>query len=178
MTRPPMKRVEEVLLVVAAMIAVVAGALRLTGRPIPFVDARPATDEDIEAQYARDIKGTDRDANGIRDDVEAWIDQQSAAGRPERNALLQVAANYQGVLQTTGNLQQSLAQLLRLSESMRCVRYVFQADADSQIVQLKAVVLDRDIRVRAWLKAYERFEQAGLGVDSTPSASACRFPLP
>lgn len=163
-------------LVVVASLAVAAGVFILARSPVFFGESRTTT-QDYQAQLTSEIRGLDADRNGIRDDVEEWIAAQFPEASPERKALLQLAADYQSVLLTTNNAEKSVESLQALSGSMGCLRYVLTSDAEVRIAQFKAVVLDSDIRVRAWLKAYDRLKDFGIGASSTPSASNCRFPL-
>lgn len=165
-------------LVVMALVAGVALVLTLTGRwSLSTGGPHAAHDEDIEdfeERLMREIRGVDRNHDGVRDDVEAWILDRFEDDAAGRQAFLQLAADYQRVLLTTGDPQASHSSLLELAGSLSCVRYVMKSDAEARIAQLKAVVLDSDIRVRVWLKAHDRLQKAGIGAESMiPSASSC-----
>ncbi|MCC7241491.1 MAG: hypothetical protein IT180_06175 [Acidobacteria bacterium] len=142
----------------------------------PLASEAPAeVQQDPMQQLWDEIRGADLNHNGVRDDVESWILERSEDGSADRRALLQLAADYQSVLTTTSNAKESQQSLLRLSDSRRCLERVAGAEAEPQIVHLKAVVLDTDVRVRAWLKAYDRLEKSGIGGGQTSSTSGCRF---
>jgi hypothetical protein len=160
---------------VSALMALVLVALVLTRSSARFQDGQRSASQDFQEQLTRDIGGADLNQNGIRDDVEEWIDKRFDDSARDRKAFLQLAVDYQRVLVTTGNAQASRSNVLRLSESLRCVRYVLGSGADEEIAQFKAIVLNSDLRVRAWLKAYERLTVSGVAADSSPSASSCRF---
>jgi hypothetical protein len=162
-------------LLAAALVVWVALILMWTGRWRPFLQESPA-EPDIEAEIQRDVRGDDLDEDGIRDDVGQWVLDRFADDSRRQQAFLQLAADYQTVLITTGSLETSLGSLISLSQSLGCVRYVAGTDAEPLITQFKAVVLDRDVRVRAWLKAYDRWQDSGMGDVSAPSASSCRSP--
>lgn len=161
-------------LAVLTSIAVVAGVFTVARRGRMPGDARPAP-PDYQGQLTAEIRGLDVNQNGIRDDVETWIARRFPTGSPEQLAYLQLAADYQRVLLTTNHVQSSVQSLRTLAGSIGCLRYVLGSDAAVQIAQFKAVVLDSDIRVRAWLKAYDRIKDFGVEASSTPSASNCRF---
>ena len=163
-------------MVVLASLAVVAGVFTVARRGLFRGDSRPAP-QDYQGQLTGEIRGLDVNQNGIRDDVETWIAQQFPEGSPERKAYLQLAADYQSVLLTTNNAERSIHSLRTLAVSIGCLRHVLRSDAAVQIAQFKAVVLDNDIRVRAWLKAYDRLKDFGIEAGSTPSASNCRFSM-
>lgn len=163
-------------LVVLASLAVAAGVFTVARRGLLPGDSRPAP-QHYQDQLTSEIRGPDANRNGIRDDVETWIARQFPEGAPERKAYLQLAADYQSVLLTTSNAKESVHNLRTLAVSIGCLRYVLGSDAAVQIAQFKAVVLDSDIRVRAWLKAYDRLKDVGIEASSTPSASNCRFSM-
>lgn len=161
-------------LAVLALTAAIATVLAGTGR-WPFAGT-PAIDAagDFGRQIASEIEGADLNRNGIRDDVEEWVREEFFEDAVERRAFLQLAGDYQRVLLTTSRVAESLRSLLQLSASLACVRQLQTSDAEVQIVRLKAVVLDTDVRVRAWLKAYDRLEDAGID-QAPPPASDCGF---
>lgn len=163
-------------LVLSTFVVLAAGVFILARSPVFLGISRPA-DQDYQGQLTSEIRGSDVNQNGIRDDVEAWIARQFPEGSRERKAYLQLAADYQSVLLTTNNTEKSVDSLRALSVSNGCFRYVLGSEADVRIVQFKAVVLDSDIRVRAWLKAYDRLKDFGIGADPIPSAASCRFRL-
>ena len=158
-----------------ALVVWVGGLLIWTGRWAPLRE-EPETAEAILEQYTADIAGADRDSNGIRDDVDAWLSTQFPQPDPLGAAVRQLAGDYQRALTTTASAEASLGSLVRLAESVGCLHHVAGPAANDVITQLKAVVLDSDIRVRAWLKAYERWQASGMAGLAAPSASTCRFP--
>jgi hypothetical protein len=159
-----------------ALTAWLAALLIWTGRWQALAD-EPQTVEGLVAQFTTDIAGEDGDGNGIRDDVDAWMAGQFPGADPMASAVRQLATDYQGVLTTTAAAEASLANLVRLAESVGCVHHVAGLDANEVITQLKAVVLDSDIRVRAWLKAEERWQASGMAGMASSSATNCRFPV-
>ncbi len=163
------------LLVVVTLIASALLVLAATRGAELFRHGTHNAAADFQEQLARDIRGADVNENGIRDDVEQWIDGRFTERPHDRQAFLQVAADYQSVLLTTGKPEASRRSLLRLSESLRCVRHLSGSGVDEEIARFKAVVLDTDLRVRAWLKASERMERSGIAAESNSSASSCRF---
>lgn len=171
--RSPLK----VVATVAGLTAWVAMVLLLTGRWRPFAPVGPADIEaDILAGISRDIRGIDSNADGVRDDIAAWIQERFVSDPVARLAFLQLAADYQQVLVSTGDLTASLSSLLRLSQSLNCVHAVGGQDATGHLLEFKALLLDSDVRVRAWLKAQQRWQEGGFGTDAAPSATDCRFP--
>lgn len=152
-------------------------ALTLAGTSTRSSGAPHDAGHDDLAQLISEIRGADQNQDGIRDDVEHWIVERYGEVSSHRKALLQLAADYQSVLLTAGDRQKSRNSLIRLSESLGCVRYELKSNAEEAIVRFKAVVLDTDVRVRVWLKAYERLKETGVAAESHPQASDCRFSI-
>ena len=171
-----MRRAVRIVLPAALLGAWVALLLVWTGRWQPFSASDETEAKSIEEQFRVRIAGEDRDADGIRDDIGEWASDAFGDDSFRRQAVLQLAADYQSVLVTTASPEESKAALARLAESVACVQHVAGAGATSLMTEVKAIILDSDIRVRAWLKALERWEKTGMA-PAVSSASTCRFPL-
>lgn len=131
--------------------------------------------EEILQLIQAEIQGDDKQGNGIRDDVEQWIDHNFGSVPDHRAALRQLAKDYQAALMATGQGKLSLEASASIIQSIRCMKHFFGEASEQTLLQLKAVVLNSDVRVRAWLKAHQQLEDSGAKVDLSPSGGACRF---
>ena len=135
----------------------------------------PRSGEEILRLIQAEIHGEDKQGNGIRDDVELWVDSNFGSDRNHREALRQLAKDYQTALMTTGEGRLSLEASASITQSVRCMKHFFAEESELTLLQLKAVILNSDVRVRAWLKANQHLEDSGRQVDLSPSGGACRF---
>ncbi len=131
--------------------------------------------EEILRRIQAEIHGDDERGNGIRDDVEQWVDHNFRSDPNRRAALRQLAKDYQTALMTTGQGELSLEASTSITQSIRCMKHFFAEESELTLLQLKAVVLNSDVRVRAWLKASQHLQDSGAKVDLSPSGGACRF---
>ena len=89
--------------VIPALFALLLVALVLTRSSAGFRGGSQSATQNFQEQLAREIGGPDLNQNGIRDDVERWIDERFDRAAPDRQAFLQLATDYQRVLLTTAD---------------------------------------------------------------------------
>jgi len=94
------------------------------------------------------LEGVDSNTNGIRDDLEIYIDVNFGTSQKKREALNQLAQSLQqGIIATTE--QESMNAANSFSRSMECLEYIDSENQEWKSVQSKAV--DTPERLDAWL---------------------------
>lgn len=105
------------------------------------------------------VAGTDANANGVRDDVDAWIAAQKFSAT-QASSVNQLAKSYQRVLtlEETNTDDKLRATRLASSDAVECVMQKAAPDIDlgyKIVANLRRVTVNTDARVTAYLKYVE-----------------------
>lgn len=126
----------------------------------------------------RSLFGRDADGNGVRDDIDAWIDRTYPKSARARAALKQLASDYQYVLSVADDREKAKnAILARFNQSLVCADQVFEK-AYLETERLEAEILNTYERSERWLKADGYLSGTVIEMGSEEDRkSACRFDL-
>lgn len=98
------------------------------------------------------VAGVDADADGVRDDVETYIDQ-TAADVPTRNALRQFARAAQASMLDASNASLSATHATERFRAIECLMARRPADYPTLFTDLRARILNTALRTTAYLQA-------------------------
>lgn len=119
------------------------------------------------------VAGTDTNANGVRDDVEAWIGSQSFSSTEQAKAATQLAKAYQAVLTVTLSDDTALrAARLAASDAVECIMQK-APDIDTgykTVANLRRVTVNTEARVAAYLAYTEKVNDT---VTRAPQGDGC-----
>ena len=135
--------------------ALVTGTLqvrrRVAGRGQGRVLARPLP-VSIAIQDTQSIAGADRDANGVWDYVDSYLEQNYGTVSPaERAALRKFAAALQAALLNASDRVQALQRAEDVDRATECLYGVQPVDAGRTLEDLKSAILNTPTRSRAYL---------------------------
>lgn len=100
------------------------------------------------------LEGIDSDGDGVRDDVQRWINTAFAGSEKKRRALKQFAKYKQSLLINSFNRERSIAISHQLFGSTNCLQYAFQGLAYYDSVKsLEAKMANTEVRLKADIKA-------------------------
>lgn len=144
-------------------IRVFSGRQRLAGA-LPFV---------VTLRRDDDVRGTDVDGNGIRDDIDQYI-ARTFPDPNARAAAIQFATALQSSLLDASNHDDSITHATELYRSVECMGSIAGDAGDDALDALKAVTLNNNARTRAYLAFNEQivgaYIRGSVGSDLT---SAC-----
>lgn len=150
--------------------------------PAPATAAQPSLREQIAAMensgaYPKldrsdSMAGPDANGNGVRDDIEAWINAQPVTD-VQKKALLQSAKTLQRTLLVDLNDKQALQQVGEgLMASTKCAGDNFPKRSDSYIYTDKIEAMTSNTRQRA--ERYMKYNAARSGSSTTyPNGDTC-----
>ncbi len=101
---------------------------------------------------ASSLAGTDADHNGVRDDIDTYIDSMAADADTKR-ALRQYAKAAQSSILDANDAGKSVTHVTERFRALECLMARRPADFHPIFVELRARVLDTNPRSEAYLKA-------------------------
>lgn len=142
-------------------------AEKSSGVPMPDPSQNKAT-----------LAGIDSDLDGIRDDIQIWIDKEFADNLSLRNGMRQLASSLQTQILSTHDQELSNLATRNFLRSMSCMTYLVGLDQKMRLKNLlKEKALNTKDRLYAEIKANEHFSGQGLSVSIDPeyTKSQCDF---
>lgn len=124
------------------------------------------------------LGGVDTDQNGIRDDIQIWINKKFAQKPNLKNGMQQMASALQTQILSTSNKELSILSTYNFLRSMRCVGALVTLDETMRLKNsLKNEALNTKDRLYAEIKANEHFSGQGYSVSIDPEymRSQCDF---
>ena len=121
-----------------------------------------------------DLAGPDLNRNGVRDDVDSYINKRYLSA-PQRAAALQVARNIQKQLLVSKTDKPALRLVsLALSRAVHCLFSKFEGDAQFNTNVVAQEIESMTANTKARLLAYLAFSKAADGTTSTiPEGDTC-----
>ena len=156
-------------------IALASGCKQTEEPPTPSTPAQstPKKSEDIKPDESSSLKGADTNANGIRDDIEAFLHKQYS--NPEqRSAAMQYARSYQAVFSVDDQEDARKVRALN-SRATACISKHF----DKMTKELNASTVTNQIismtfNTKSREKSHEKYNKMLIGtVWSLPKGNAC-----
>lgn len=98
------------------------------------------------------VAGVDTDSDGVRDDVETYIDQ-TYSDTPTRNALRQLAKAAQSTMIDAGNAGLSATHAAERFRAIECLMAQRPNDFPSVFADLRGRILNTTLRTNAYLQA-------------------------
>lgn len=124
------------------------------------------------------LGGVDSDYDGIRDDIQIWIDKEFTNNIPLRNGMKQLASSLQTQILSTHDPELSNLATRIFLRSMSCMTHLVGIDQKMRLKnKLKEKALNTKDRLKAEIKANEHFSGQGLSVSIDPeyTKSQCDF---
>lgn len=124
------------------------------------------------------VAGVDSDGDGIRDDIQRWINEEFADKPKAKMAMKQVAMGLQLNLLSVANKEQSIIASNRYLNDLTCLDYTMGIDeGDAFRQKLKSKVLNTKDRHYADIKASDNFSGEGWTLPNTPEKkrALCAF---
>lgn len=104
------------------------------------------------------LEGIDSDQDGVRDDVQRWINTAFSESEKTRSALKQYAKHKQSEFINVANRERSITISRRLLDTANCLQYVFQGLGYYEILKkLIAKMANTEARMKADNKADANF---------------------
>ncbi len=120
------------------------------------------------------LGGADLDGDGVRDDIQAFINAQFAGDEEQKMSLLRLAAAYRDTLLQADSSEQSLENGELLTHIIECAFSHFGSEEDAleairQLEELNTDTIER-------LQAYEQFSMQLVGASyTTDGVDSCAF---
>lgn len=113
------------------------------------------SDDDTPADTTATVAGVDADNDGVRDDIETYIDQTYSGGTdgPTRNALRQYAKAAQAAMLEAGDQARSVIHAEERFRAIECLMARRPSDFPKVFSDLRARILNTDLRSKAYLQA-------------------------
>lgn len=130
------------------------------------------------SQNKATLAGIDSDLDGIRDDIQIWINKEFADNPSLRNGMKQLASSLQTQILTTHDPELSNLATRNFLRSMSCMTHLVGIDQKMRLKnKLKEKALNTRDRLKAEIKANEHFSGQGLSVSIDPeyTKSQCDF---
>lgn len=124
------------------------------------------------------VAGVDSDGDGIRDDIQRWINEEYASQPKVKMAVREIAMGRQLDLLSAGNKEQSIIVSKRVLDNDNCLYSILGIDAGAIIVrELKSKLLNTKDRLYAEMKANSNFSGQSYRLPSTPEGekALCAF---
>jgi hypothetical protein len=123
------------------------------------------SDDDTPPDTTATVAGVDADNDGVRDDIETYIDQTYSGGTdgPTRDALRQYARAAQAAMLEAGDQARSVSHAEERFRAIECLMAREPAKFPTIFSELRARILNTDGRSKAYL-------QADAQVTATPVA--------
>lgn len=111
-----------------------------------------------ERENNRTVKGVDSDNDGIRDDIQRWIDEEFSSQPDVRLGMRQIAIANQLELLTVANREQSIIASRKLLDSINCLGSIVGTDAATKYQrEHDAKLLNTKDRLNANIKSNSNF---------------------
>ncbi len=113
------------------------------------------SNDEAPADTAATVAGVDADNDGVRDDVETYIDQTYSSGTdgPTRDALRQYARAVQAAMLDAGDQSRSVTHAESRFRAIECLMARRPVDFPTVFSDLRARILNTDARSKAYLQA-------------------------
>ena len=124
------------------------------------------------------VAGVDSDGDGIRDDIQRWINETYSTQPKIKMAMNQVAMGKQLSLMNVGNKEQSIIASKKSLDSNSCAYVILGLDEGAKAIRvLKAKLLNTKDRLYTEIKANANFSGQSWDLPSTPEAkkALCEF---
>jgi hypothetical protein len=123
------------------------------------------------------LMGEDRNANGIRDSVETYIDSRAQPGSQKHMALLQLARDYAKAFREYDRPEAFKPNCKRIRQSERCIVGIYGKDLGyDEISGIMAEEFDNLARSRVAIKMNaDHFRSGKLNMDKNQWAQRCEF---
>lgn len=111
--------------------------------------------DDSPADTTVTVAGVDADNDGVRDDIETYIDQTYSGGSdgPTRDALRRYAKAAQAAMLEAGDQPRSVTHADERFRAIECLMAQEPADFPTIFSELRARILNTDVRSKAYLEA-------------------------
>lgn len=126
------------------------------------------------------LAGIDSDSDGVRDDIQRWINENFSSSPNKRAGLKQSAHDFQATLLNTEDKTANIQAIIADMRSGECVDHVMGGIGNAIAVQdeLKARMLNTRERNLAYFKSSENFNgQSYTLARRGQEGTRCRFPL-
>lgn len=124
------------------------------------------------------LAGIDTDQNGIRDDIQIWINKKFAQNPNLKNGMQQMASALQTQILSSSNKELSIMSTYNYLRSMKCVGSLVSLDENIRLKNsLKERTLNTKDRLYAEIKANEQFsgQRIPVSIDVEYMRSQCDF---
>ena len=113
------------------------------------------SDDDTPPDTTATVAGVDADNDGVRDDIETYIDQTYSGGTdgPTRDALRQYAKAAQAAMLEAGDQARSVTHAQERFRAIECLMARRPSDFPTVFSDLRARILNTDGRSKAYLQA-------------------------
>ena len=113
------------------------------------------SDDDTPPDTTATVAGVDADNDGVRDDIETYIDQTYSGGTdgPTRDALRQYAKAAQAAMLEAGDQARSVTHAQERFRAIECLMARRPVDFPTVFSDLRARILNTDARSKAYLQA-------------------------
>jgi len=124
------------------------------------------------------IAGVDSDNDGIRDDIQRWINEEYSSQPKLKLAIKQVAMGMQLALTSVDNKEQSIAAANKVSNDMVCMASIIGANETYKMIsEINAKLLNTKNRHYAEIKSNSNYSGQTWELPNTPEAekALCSF---
>lgn len=133
------------------------------------------SDDEAPADTTATVAGVDADSDGVRDDLETYIDQTYSSGTdgPTRDALRQYARAAQAAMLDGGDQARSVTHAEARFRAIECLMARRPVDFPTVFSELRSRILNTDARSKAYLQAdgqVTAIQLALLRADQWPAA--------
>lgn len=124
------------------------------------------------------VAGVDSDRDGIRDDIQRWINEEYASQPKVKMAMRQIAMGRQLDLLSVANREQSIIVSRKVLDNNNCLYSIVGTDAGAKMIrELKSKLLNTKDRLYAEIKANSNFSGQAYESPNTPEGDTalCTF---
>ena len=112
----------------------------------------PDTD-DVERDQSESLEGTDEDENGVRDDIDAYIESAAPDSERTRAAMRQVAKTLQDLMLAQHDKEAAVEAAIRMNRGIECLLGLEAKRGYEMLSELEARSFNTKQRARAYAKA-------------------------
>lgn len=132
----------------------------------------------VAASATDSIIGDDRDHDGVRDDVAAYITQETKTPQA-RTAAMRVAASIQKSLLAPHDKEASIAAFTEMSHTIDCLGALMGEAGDDLAMGIEARTMNTEARTKAYLAFDKQLDGAYIkGIEPSEFTAVCGFPRP
>lgn len=124
------------------------------------------------------VAGVDSDGDGIRDDIQRWINEEYASQPKVKMAMREIAMGRQLDLLSVSNKEQSIISGKKYLNDRTCLKYILGIDERSRLTrELETKLLNTKDRLYADIKANANFSGQAWDAPSSPEEekALCSF---